>query len=111
VAKEIGSRVRHSRHVVFLAPYYGLPLQHNGEFMGRYWPRSITYWLYRKPDQKNRSIEDRLKALGFMPEYFVITDFNEFSKHHTDLKEYLTMSCSVLAETRQYLIYSSCKKG
>jgi 4-amino-4-deoxy-L-arabinose transferase-like glycosyltransferase len=111
VAKEIGDLVRHSRRVVFLAPYYGLPLQYNGEFIGHYWPRSITYWLYRKPGEQNRSIEDRIKALRFTPEYFVITDFNQFSSHHTDLKEYLTKSCSPLAETPQYLIYHSCKSA
>jgi 4-amino-4-deoxy-L-arabinose transferase-like glycosyltransferase len=109
VAKEIGSFVRHSSRIVFLARYYGLPLQYNGELIGHYWPRSISYWLYRRPDQQNRSVENRLQALGFTPEYFVITDFNEYNKHHTDLKEYLTQSCSVLAETPQYLIYYSCK--
>jgi 4-amino-4-deoxy-L-arabinose transferase-like glycosyltransferase len=108
VAREIGELVGHSKHVVFLARYYGLPLQYNGELTGSYWPRSMTYRLYRSPDH-NRSIEDRLKALGFIPEYFVITDFTEFSRHHTDLKEYLTQSCSALAETPQYLLYHSCK--
>jgi hypothetical protein len=108
VAKEIGAIVRHSRHTVFLAPYYGLPLQYNSELTGSYWPRGMTYRLYKDPYQP-RSVEDRIRALRFTPEYFVITDFNEFSLHHTDLREYLIRSCSQLAETPQYLIYHFCK--
>jgi 4-amino-4-deoxy-L-arabinose transferase-like glycosyltransferase len=110
VAKEIGELLSHSRRVVFLSPYYGLPLQYNGELTGSYWPRSMTYRLYKDPYQ-HRSVEDRLKTLRFTPEYFVITDFKEFSSHHTDLKEYLTKSCSPLAETPQYLIYHFCKSA
>jgi hypothetical protein len=111
VAREIGELVGHSTHVVFLAPYYGMPLQYYGELTGAYWHRSITYWLYRRPDERNLSVEDRLEAFGFRPRYFVITEFNEFRSHHTDLKEYLTENCSVLAETPQYLIYNSCQAG
>jgi hypothetical protein len=108
VAKEIGAIVRHSSRVVFLAPYYGLPLQYNGELTGQPWPRSMTHGLYGKPGEKPRSVEDRLKTLGFTPEYFVITDLYRFTRLHTDLKEWLTNSCFLLAETPQYLIYNSC---
>jgi 4-amino-4-deoxy-L-arabinose transferase-like glycosyltransferase len=108
-AQEIGSLVRHSRHVVFVAPYYGLPLQYNGELIGHYLPLSVPYWLYQRPGQQYPSLDDRLKAFGFTPEYFVITDFDFYNTYHADLKEYLTQNCSVLAETPQYVIYHSCQ--
>jgi Dolichyl-phosphate-mannose-protein mannosyltransferase len=110
VAREIGERVGHSKHVVFLAPYYGLPLQYFGEFTGDYWPRGIPYWLYRQPGEQQRTIEERLRALEFTPDYFVITDFGEFREHHADLKEYLTRHLSLVAQSSQYLIYDSRKK-
>jgi 4-amino-4-deoxy-L-arabinose transferase-like glycosyltransferase len=119
VAKEIGDLVRHSSRVVFVSPYYGLPLQYNGELSGQPWPRPMTYRLYKDPYQ-HQTVKDRLQvlryshdveSLGFHPEYFVITDFKEYSSHHTDLKEYLTTSCSLLAETPKYLIYHLCKSA
>jgi 4-amino-4-deoxy-L-arabinose transferase-like glycosyltransferase len=110
VAKEIGALVNHSSRVVFLSPYYGLPLQYNAELTGSYWERSMTYRLYKDPYQ-HQSVEDRLRSLRFTPEYFVITDFKEFSSHHADLKEYLTKTCLPLAETPLYLIYHSCKSA
>lgn len=109
-AKRIGEIVNHSSRVVYLARYYGLPLQYNGELSGAYWPRKITYWFYRRADERELSIGKRLDALGFSPEYFVITDFAEFDEHHTDLKEYLVGNCSLVAESRQYLIYEACTK-
>lgn len=107
VAKEIGALVNHSRRVVFVSPYYGLALQYNGELTGSYWPLSMTYRLYKDPDG-HRSVEDRLTALGFVPEYVVITDFPFFNTYHSDLKQYLIKNCSPLAETSEYLIYHSC---
>jgi hypothetical protein len=107
VAKEIGTLVNHSRRVVFVSPYYGLPLQYNGELTGSYWPTSMTYRLYKEP-YGHRSIEDRLTALGFVPEYVVITDFSFFNTYHSDFKQYLIKKCSLVAETSQYLIYHSC---
>jgi len=110
IAQEIGEIVDHSSQTVYLAPYYGLPLQYYGELSGSYWPRRITYWLYRRPDERERTIEERLNAVGFSPEYFVITDFEEFNRHHTDLKEFLANRCSLVAASEKYLIYGDCAK-
>lgn len=108
VAREIGQIVGHSQQVVFLSPYYGLSLQYLGEFTGAYWPRSITYWLYRKEGERELSIAERLAAIPFKPEFFVVTDFPEFEGHHQDLAAYLENRCRLRARTADYLIYEAC---
>jgi hypothetical protein len=110
VARQIGGLVRHSKHVVFLSRYYGMPLQSHGELTGSYWPRSIGYWLYRTEGERSLTIDERLAALGFAPEYFVITDFREFDRNHADLKAYLTERCSLMAADPEYLVYNSCER-
>lgn len=108
-AREIGEIVNHSSNTVYLAHHYGLPLQYYGELSGAYWPRRITYWLYRRPGERELSIEERLSALDFSPDYFIITNFKEFNRHHTDLKEFLANNdCPLVAESDQYLIYKVC---
>lgn len=107
-AAEVGRLVGHSDRVVFLSRYYGLPLQYLGEFTGAYWPRPITYWLYRTQGERELSIAERLDALGFEPEYFVITFFSEFQRNHADLAQYLERSCTLMAGTAEYLIYQRC---
>jgi hypothetical protein len=97
--------------VVFLSPYYWMPLQYYGELSGAYWFRPLEYYLYVRPSDRVLTIQERLRAIKFSPEYFVITDFKEFSDHHADLKEYLARNCSLVAESEQYLIYSAtCAK-
>jgi len=108
VAREIGGIVGHSAKVIFLAPYYGLSLQYLGELTGAYWPRAITYQLYRAKDERELSIGERLAAIPFEPEFFVITDFPEFEGHHQDLAAYLQSRCHLTAQTPDYLIYESC---
>jgi hypothetical protein len=108
IAKEIGEFVHHSSRTVYLAPYYGLPLQYYGELAGAYWPRKESYYLYPRPDDRARSIQERLDALGFAPEYFVVTHFTEYAAHHIDLKEYLVKNCSLLVDRHRYQIYHLC---
>jgi hypothetical protein len=108
VASEIGEIVNHGDKNVFIAYHYGLPLQYYGELSGAFWPRRITSERYRRPDEQELSVEERLNGLDFSPEYFIITHFNEFNQHHTDLKEYLVDNCSLIAESDQYLIYGAC---
>jgi hypothetical protein len=111
VAAEIGERVNHSDRVVFLSPFYGLPLQYLGEFTGAYWPRRIEYWLYRRKGARELSVSERLAALGFEPEYFVITHFREYANHHDDLRTFLEQRCEALAVTDAYRIYGRCTSG
>jgi hypothetical protein len=108
IATEIGSMVGHSDRVVFLSRYYGLPLQYLGEFTGAYWPRAIGYWLYRGKDERERSVPERLAALGFEPEYFVITDFREYENNHADLRAFLESQCTPVAIAATYHIYGRC---
>lgn len=109
-AQEIGRLVGHSDRVVFLSRYYGLALQYLGEFTGAYWPRPITYWLYRTEGESELSIAERLDALGFEPEYFVITFFREYEKNHADLAVYLESHCTLTAKSDAYLIYERCNR-
>ena len=108
-AQEIGEIVQHSNKVVYIASYYGRPLEYLGELSGSYWPRKISdtdrILRYEHP----RSVKERLDTLDFFPEYFVITDFKEFNRHHADLKKYLINHCSLLVENDKYIIYSVCR--
>jgi hypothetical protein len=87
---------------------YGLPLEYYGEFGGAPWPVSIEDEFYRRPGEKELSVQERIAGLGFEPEYFVITHFDLFHRHHQDLQAYLEENCEVLAQTESYLIYNSC---
>jgi hypothetical protein len=108
VAREIGEIVGHSRYVAYLAPYYGMPLEYYGELSGVYWPRGSAQSTSGHSQTRDRSITERLRALDFAPEYFVITDLNEFDRHHADLKEFLANSCILVAESDEYLVYEAC---
>ncbi len=111
LAREIGEITSHSTDTVFLSPFYGKPLEYYAEISGAYWPRSITYWLYRMPNERQLSVEERIDQLGFSPEYFVVTHFEEFETHHADLKDFLSQNCPLLAESEGYLVYGACGGG
>lgn len=109
MAAAIGDYVNHSDRVVFLAPFYGLSLQYQGEFTGHYWPRASTYWMYRPKGEQPRNVAQRIAALGFEPEYFVITHFREYANNHEDLRRYLETRCTPVILTGEYHIYSRCQ--
>ena len=109
VAHEIGEIVHHSPHTVFVAKYYGVPLEYYGEFGGAPWPVRIEDAFYRRPGARELSVQERIDGLSFTPEYFVITNFDLYSRKHQDLQAYLTNSCSPLRETETYLIYGNCE--
>jgi 4-amino-4-deoxy-L-arabinose transferase-like glycosyltransferase len=108
IAREIGEAVHHGSRTVYLSPFYGLPLQYYGELSGAYWFRKESYYLYRRPGDRERSIQERLDALGFVPEYFVVTHFTEYAAYHLDLKDYLDQNCSLLVARDRYQIYHLC---
>jgi hypothetical protein len=110
MAKEIGNTVDHSNKTVYIASYYGRPLEYYGELSGAHWPRSVSDTDRALGRQHERSVDERLHALGFSPEFFVITQCHEFDNHHSDLKEYLTSSCALVAENANYLIFGNCAK-
>jgi hypothetical protein len=104
-ARKIGELVHHSSRIVFLARYYGIPLQYFGEFTGTYWPRKTGLWAYLEENPREYSVQERFAKLGFAPEYIVITDFAEFENHHEDFQTFLTENCALIAQTQWYLIY------
>jgi hypothetical protein len=108
LASEIGEIVNHSTRTVVVAYHYGLPLEYYGEFSGAPWPVAIDDPFYRDPNEKVRSVQERLDSLGFQPEYFVITNFDLFNRKHQDLQSFLDRNCSVFAQTDHFLIYGSC---
>jgi hypothetical protein len=109
VANEIGEAVHHSPHVVYVSYYYGVPLEYYGEFGGAPWPVRIEDEFYRRPGEKDLSVSERIDSFGFIPEYYVITNFDLYERKHSDLKEYLQKDCSLLAEQEHYLIFGSCR--
>lgn len=111
VAREIGEVVNHSQNTVFVAYHYGLPLEYYGELSGTFWPKSITYWFYRMPEEEEKSVQQRLEELEFIPEYFIITNFDEYRRLHQDLDAYLAESCSVLVKTDRYHIFHLCNQA
>lgn len=110
ISQQIGEIVNHSTKTIYLAYQYGTPLEYYGELSGSYWPRGISNSDQARGVTHVRSIEERLDALDFIPEFFIVTNFREYNTHHADLKEYLEQNCSELAERDEYLIYSNCKK-
>jgi len=108
LAREIGEIVDHSNRTVFIAYHYGVPLVYYGEFSGAPWPVRIDDAFYRNPNEKERSVQERMDSLGFQPEYFIITDFGRYYRQHQDLKKYLETYCSIYAQTDSLLIYTSC---
>jgi hypothetical protein len=85
-----------------------LPLEYYGEFTGSYWPRPESDWLATRTGQRKGTVRDRINALGFSPDYFIITYFAEFNKHHADLKDFLAKNCHLVEGNDEYLIYDAC---
>lgn len=109
MSRQIGEVVHHSDRSVFVAYHYGLPLQYYGELSGTFWPRRLSYWLVPQPGEVELSVKERIDSLNFDPEYFIITNFKDYSTYNQDLQAYLVKNCSLLAQTDQYLIYHECK--
>ena len=109
VAREIGEVVQHSSRTVYVAFYYGIPLEYYGEFGGAPWPVRIEDPFYRRSDARELSVQERINQLGFEPEYFVITHFDLYQRKHQDLEAYLESACSTQLETTDYLIFSHCR--
>jgi hypothetical protein len=109
VAWEIGELIHHSPRTVYVAYYYGVPLEYYGEFAGAPWPVRIEDEFYRRPGEQELSVHERIDGLGFVPEYFVITHFDLYNRKHQDLKIYLDQNCTALTQTDRYLIYGSCQ--
>lgn len=110
IAIEIGEIVHHSQSVVYVAAYYGRPLEYYAELTGGYWPRRISDHDLALGKNQSLSVEDRLANLGFTPEYFVITAMGEYERNHEDLKDYLSNHCRLVKSNKQFIIYNFCQQ-
>jgi len=109
VAWEIGEAIQHSPRTVYVAYYYGVPLVYYGEFGGAPWPVRIEDPFYRQPNARELSVRERLERIGFIPDYFVVTNFDLYNRIHQDLQVYLESNCLMIRETEAYLIYTNCE--
>lgn len=106
IAKEIGEAVRHSTKTILLTRFHKSPFQYHGELSGWYWPKSGDFRAQAMRGERILSAEERFKGLSAQhePEYFIVTDFQEFLRQ-PDLQGFLTKNFTVLARTRDYLLY------
>lgn len=103
VMKHIGQIVNHSSKTTYISFGYGNALAYYGEIAGSFWPRPI--------DEKGavHTLEERIVGLGFEPEYIIITQFEEYEKHHQDLKSFMAQNCALIREEPdKFLIYGQC---
>jgi 4-amino-4-deoxy-L-arabinose transferase-like glycosyltransferase len=80
---DAGRVVGHSSRSIFLARWYGKPLQYHGQLAGFSWPTQNDYHLAA---QAGAPLEEPDKALLRLiteegAEYFIVTDLDEFEKH------------------------------
>jgi hypothetical protein len=108
-AREIGRLVEHSARTLLVSRYYGLPLLYEAEASGATWPRPLTWRLHLEPEGEPLSVEQRLQNLGFVPEYFVITDFQEYERHHADLAKFLDERCRLEGAKPEYRVFAGCR--
>lgn len=104
-AAEIGEIVRHSTNTVFLASYYGTPLEYYGELAGTYWQPPRRDWTPRPAIDSETGARERFSTLGFQPEYFIITDLLRLRAQEVELQAFLSNHCTLLAESPEYLVY------
>ncbi len=119
ISKEIGQIVNHSPSTLFLTADYGRSLTYDGELSGLPWPtkRSLSQRKFRgikipaKEELFNGryfTIRTHAKYIQYTPDYFIITDFEEFEQH-ADLKEYLTINFPIIVKNADYLIFDTRK--
>jgi hypothetical protein len=111
VADEVGALVGHSDRVVFVATYYGWPLVYKAELAGTYWPRSTAAPMFSRGDPAPLTVQERIAALPFEPEYFAVTDLEDYARNHADLADFLDTHCAERRERAAYRVYSSCEPG
>lgn len=115
IAKEIGEIVNHSSKTVFLTLDYGRSLAYHGELSGFAWPisGSLKEWKLKGIRALNQeelfnprylTIKAYGKYIKYSPEYFLITDFDEFGKQ-PDFKDFLHTNFPIMAKSDDYLIF------
>ncbi len=110
IAQEIGNKLQHSSHTVFLAKDYGSYLKFYGEIAGANWPMTWDFNAERASNKSSQSVEQRLEEITNYgnPHYFIITDFDEYERQN-DLMQYLMSHFAILEKTPDYIIYDLLK--
>ena len=129
-ARRIGELVQHSERVVYVSEFYGMPLEYRGELSGTYWPERVAnldwvkdrlggemtqgeergiqrvkQWIVRTVEARPLTLEERFRSLGFIPDYFVVTDIERYERNHDDLRAFLEAQCTLVAEGRRHFVY------
>jgi hypothetical protein len=115
IAEDIGEILGHSTNTLLLTTDFGRSLAYHGELSGLPWPTSSSLQERKKrglripPKEElfNRNyltIRTHGKYIKYTPDYFIITNFEEFKKQK-DLADFLNSNFPVLAKSDDYLIF------
>jgi 4-amino-4-deoxy-L-arabinose transferase-like glycosyltransferase len=105
--EQIGVLVKHSTHTLFLAPYYGYPLQYYGRLAGEAWPTVGDINAEQVLGQPTLTAVERFEQIyqPTSPDYFIITDMDEYSVQ-IDLQALLTARFPVLHQSENLIIFN-----
>jgi len=106
IAHEVGHVVDHSTETIYLAPYYGKPLQYHGGISGSRWPNSGDFRVLELQTKPNPSVQEWFNQLDptCEKEFFIVTDFEEFQLQD-ELRQFLVQNFAILAQSQDYLIF------
>lgn len=105
-ALAIGEVVNHSDRTIFLAHEYGRPLAYHAEIAGVNWPSTGEQRTKRMRGKPRLSASERFEQIRqrTSPDYFIVTDGQQFDKQH-DLRKLLLTRFPILVQTERYLIF------
>lgn len=115
MAEEIGQAVNHSDKTITLASAES-PLWYYGQYAGqrwpwhRHWPNAVGHnaigtgakWKKYQGLTAEEFFEQRYST--FLPEYFIVTSFEDFEKQET-LREFLARKSTILVQNDRYMIF------
>ena len=106
IAQQIGEVVEHSARTLFLAPYYGVPLEYYGELAGNPWPTIGDSYSEQLVGGQLLTAEETLDLFfqDSSPEYFIVTDIAEYLAQ-TDLQTLLSSHFSIIAQTEEFIVF------
>jgi len=103
----IGEVVHHSSHCLFLAPFYGKPLEYHGLVAGRWWPNRVDLELERmtlgRPPAGPTARLTRYLEEG-PADYFIVTDPWEF-RLQPDLVRLLQARYTLVWSVRDAVVF------
>ncbi|MBI4698020.1 MAG: hypothetical protein HY758_03685 [Nitrospirae bacterium] len=107
--------MNHNINNLFLTSDFGRSLTYHGELAGLPWPTSVS--LAEREDMgiitpgkdelyngRYFTIRTHAKLIRYIPDYFIITDFEELERQ-PDLKKFLNANYPVLAKSDDFMIF------